>query len=247
MADLIYTQAQLNRISNGPIPKHIAIIPDGNRRWAKKHFLQALVGHSKGCSVITDIVQAAKELGTRVLTAYTFSTENWLRPKSEVDTLMNLLETYLVEQKPRMVKNGVRLCSIGDTKGLPAHIQKQLQETKEATAHNKQIDFVLALNYGSRDEMRRGFLRILDDYADEKIKREEITEETISRYLDTSPWGDPDLLIRTSGEQRISNFLLWQLSYSELYMTSTLWPDFTPEHLLEAIACFQKRQRRLGE
>lgn len=194
-----------------------------------------------------DVVQAADEIGIKALTFYTFSTENWQRPKVEVDMLMRLLEDYLVDQRPRMLQNGIRLHSIGNIAGLPPKIQDLLKETQEITSKGTAIDLILALNYGARDEICRAVTRILDDYSNQRVQKEDLTESLISRYLDTTKWKDPDLLIRTSGEHRISNFLLWQISYSELYMPEVLWPDFKPHHLLEAILNFQQRQRRLGE
>jgi undecaprenyl diphosphate synthase len=240
-------QSQLNELKKSLIPHHVAIIPDGNRRWAMNQNTDNVVqGHLAGVEKVMDIVEAAADIGIKVLTFYTFSTENWQRPKLEVDALMDILESYLVDQRPRMLASGVRLNTIGDIKGLPQRVQEKLKETLEATSHCSRIDLILALNYGSRDEIKRAVGLILDDYSLQRLKREDLTEKLIGNYLDTAKWPDPDLFIRASGEQRISNFLLWQLSYTELYMPHVLWPDFTPHHLFEAIVHYQKRQRRFG-
>lgn len=243
----MFSSQQLQELHPEFIPHHIAIIPDGNRRWAKNQNAEDIVlGHKKGVDCVMDIVEAASELNVKVLTFYAFSTENWLRPSLEVEALMLILEDYLVEQRSRMISQGIRLYAIGSIPGLPQTLQEKLNDTIHATRNNNKIDLVLALNYGSRDEIKRAIQSILDDYSDQKLKREDVTEHLISNYLDTSSWPDPDLFIRASGEQRISNFLLWQLSYTELYMPEVLWPDFTPQHLLEAIKHYQKRQRRFG-
>jgi len=193
-----------------------------------------------------DVIKAAKELGVKVITAYTFSTENWDRPPDEVDILMTLLETYLRDQTESMVENGVHLETIGVLSKFPQAVQDQVQATKQATMECDDITLVLALNYGARDEIVRAMRALIDDYQEKGLNGENISEELLEHYLDTAPWPDPDLLIRTSGEMRISNFLLWQLSYSELYLTDTLWPDFSPGCLLEAVSEFQERERRLG-
>lgn len=242
----IYSAKQLETLDKERIPVHVAFMPDGNRRWARKNKLSAAQGHLAGANILMDIVKAAKELKIKVVTFYTISTENWSRDPLELRALLWLLESYLRDQQQTMIDNGVRMHSIGDLKRFPLNIRKTIQATKDATAHCTDIDMVLALNYGARDEIRRVFINILDDFSNQKLKREEITENLISRYLDTGPWQDPDLLIRTSGEQRLSNFLLWQTSYAEMYTTNVLWPDFSSQHLLEAILEFQKRERRLG-
>ena len=238
--------AQLARLDPRRIPKHIAIIPDGNRRWAKKRLSSILEGHREGADTLMEIVKSAKELGVGGVTFYSFSTENWNRTPEEVITLMTLFAQYIAEQRGEMVQSGIRLETIGDLTALPRFLRTTIQETKEATKDCHDITLILALNYGSRNEICRAFKNILDDYDHHKLTKEDINEETISRYLDTDPWGDPDLLIRTSGELRVSNFLLWQISYSEIHVAPVLWPDFTPQHLLEAIIDFQGRQRRWG-
>jgi undecaprenyl diphosphate synthase len=242
----IYTKAQTNKVDPACIPRHIAIIPDGNRRWAKQKQMIASEGHRQGADTILNIVKAAKELNVKAITFYTFSTENWGRSQEEVNAFMFLLAQYLLTQKEEMIRHGIRLNTIGDLSRIPSDLTAIISETKNSTAHCLEFDLILALNYGARDELRRAFHSILDDYDQKKIKREEITEELISRRLDTSPWGDPDLLIRAGGELRVSNFLLWQISYAEICVIPVLWPDFSPEILLDAILSFQQRDRRLG-
>ena len=235
------TCLDLNRI-----PQHIAFIPDGNRRWAKKQKMRTSEGHREGSDNLIDIVKAGKELGIKTFTFYLFSTENWNRPQDEIDALMWLLHTYLIEQRPTFLEEGTRLCTIGNLSSLPEYVQKTVQETKEITAHCHEVDLIFALNYGSRDEIKRAMQLIAQDIIDHKIAPSQISENTISKYLDTAPWKDPDLLIRTSGELRLSNYLLWQISYAEIYSTNVLWPDFTPHHLLKALINYQQRERRLG-
>lgn len=242
----IYSPQQLALIDKTNIPHHVAIIPDGNRRWAQRRHERSESGHRSGANVIVETVKAAKELGVKAITFYLFSTENWSRSPEEIAALMWLLQEFLYEQCPTMQADGVRLQTIGNLAKLPNDALKAIEETKHATENGSNIDMILALNYGSRDEICRAFHRILDDCLSQKITKEQINEELISRYLDTTPWGDPDLFIRTSGENRVSNFLLWQLSYTELYICEALWPDFTPNHFLDAIIDFQKRDRRLG-
>ena len=241
-----FTQEELSLIDPKKVPEHVAIIMDGNRRWAKKWDKSVEVGHWQGAETLDQIVRAAIGLGIKVLTVYSFSTENWNRSSEEVDALMHLLKTYLKTQREIMVMEGVRLKTIGDLSKLPEDVRLVLSETQEATKGGSQIDLVLALNYGGRDDIRRATLRLLDEVDAGRIKREEITEQTISCLLDTAQWPDPDLLIRPSGAFRISNFLIWQISYSEIYYTDVLWPEFSKSHLLEAVIDFQKRNRRFG-
>jgi len=242
----IFTSQEKASLDPMHIPRHVAIIPDGNRRWAKKQEGSSEQGHRAGADALMEIVKAARELGIRALTFYLFSTENWNRSEEEINALMWLLEGFLYDQCAEMQAHQVRLKTIGNLSIFPENILKAIDSTSKATAHCTDIEMILALNYGGRDEIRRAIHRLLDDFNSQKMQKEEVTESLISRYLDTAPWGDPDLLIRTSGELRISNFLLWQLSYTEIYVTNTLWPDFTPRDFLEAIADFQKRDRRLG-
>ncbi len=228
------------------IPKHIAIIMDGNRRWAKENLLPYNMGHWKGAETLSKIVRSAAELGVKVLTVYAFSTENWARSNEEVDSLMELFEHYLTHQKETMIKEGVKLDAIGDLTRFSCKTRKVLEETIEATKEGSTIELVLALNYGGRDDIRRAFASLMDDVERGQIGKDEITEETISSYLDTAKWPDPNLLIRTSGEQRISNFLIWQISYAEMYVTKVHWPEFDEEELMKAIMEYQRRERRLG-
>ena len=243
---IFFSDEQLSQIQKARIPLHVAIIPDGNRRWAKKHKKLQFKGHKAGAANIIEIVKAGKAIGIKALTFYLFSTENWNRSKDEVAALMWLLKKFLKDNCKEMQEQGVRLKTIGDSNTLPIDVLAVVEETIKATADCSGIDMVLALNYGSRDEIRRTFHCILDRYSEGTLKKEEVTEKLIASYLDTKPWGDPDLLIRTSGEKRISNFLLWQLSYSEIYFTELFWPEFKPIDLLEAVLDFQKRERRLG-
>ncbi len=243
----IYTSEQLAMCQAHVVPRHIAFIPDGNRRWAKKHFGTPSFGHKAGCDNLIKIVKAAKALNVKVVTFYAISTENYLRNPLEQHALHWILDSYLSEQCQTMIDSGIRFQTIGNLSRLPKNVYKTILETKEATAHCNTLDMVLAINYGSRDELSRAMKTMLKDYDDNKLKSEEINEDLISKYLDTAPWPDPDLLIRAGGEQRLSNFLLWQCSYTEIYIADVFWPDFTPQHLLDAVVEFQKRERRLGK
>lgn len=228
------------------IPTHVAIIPDGNRRWAKRKAAQTADGHREGGDNLIPIVRAAGQMGIKVMTLYLFSTENWTRDSEEVETLMALQESFLHEQQQTMIDEGVRFHTIGDLKRLPLSFQRAIQTCKEATAHCKKIDMIAALNYGARDEICRAVKRLIQEAKQGILNSEEVTEPLLSSYLDTAAWSDPELLIRSSGEMRLSNFLLWQLSYSEIYVTDVLWPDFRPSHLVDAVKFYQTRQRRLG-
>ncbi len=224
------------------IPRHIAIIMDGNRRWSRKCGLPPSVGHWEGAEALTDIVRAASDLGVKTLTVYAFSTENWTRPNEEIEGLMNLFEIYLTKKRESLVQDGVHLDAIGDLAALPERVKKALELTRKATERCDKINLVLAINYGARDEIRRAICKIIE----QGLKPADITEDLISSKLDTHLYGDPDLLIRTSGELRISNFLVWQISYAEIYTTDVLWPDFSPEKLYEAVQEYQSRIRRKG-
>lgn len=228
------------------IPQHIAIMMDGNRRWARRRFLPRFAGHWKGAETLSTVVKAAADLGVKVLTVYSFSTENWNRTGEEIQELMTIIRAYLKREKDRMVQEGIRLNTIGDISRFPEEVREVLQETVEATRFGDRIDLVLALNYGARDEIRRAILKIVDHISSGELEKQELSEKMISAYLDTAKWKDPELLIRPSGEARLSNFLLWQLSYTEIYITKTLWPDFSEKELVSAIQDFQKRERRLG-
>lgn len=242
----VYSEDELALVDLARVPSHIAIVMDGNRRWAENRSLPAFAGHWKGADALTQITRAASHLGVKTLTVYAFSTENWCRPQEEIGSLMHLFEAYLEQQREPMRQEGVRLHTIGDLSRLPASVNAAVEETKRATTDCKKIDLVLAMNYGGRDDIRRAILCILEDVDAGKLSRDRISEELIGTYLDTSHWPDPSLFIRTSGEKRQSNFLLWQLCYSEFYYTDVLWPDFQPKDLLDAVCDWQTRKRRLG-
>lgn len=243
---LFFTNEQRSLLHKEQLPKHVAIIPDGNRRWAKLMNGTASVGHRAGANVLMDIVRAGRELGVKAVTFYLFSTENWQRSQDEIAALMWLLQEFLVEHCQEMKDTGVRLKTIGDISSLPPEVVCVVKKTVVETTEGTDIDMILALNYGGRDEIRRVVQRLCQDSRDNQLDPAAITEEVINKYLDTAEFSDPDLLIRTSGEMRISNFLLWQLSYTELYVTDVLWPDFTPNDFFDALVDFQRRQRRLG-
>ncbi len=228
------------------VPKHIAIIMDGNGRWAKSKGLPRSAGHVKGAANIETIARAMKKRGIKYLTIYAFSTENWIRPKDEVDKLMDLLEEYLTKAYKNAEKNKMRLKVIGRRDNLSEKIQKKIEETEEATSKYDELVLQVAFNYGSRDEIVRATKAISNDVAEGKLNADDINEETISSYLDTKDVPDPDLLIRTSGEERLSNYLLWQLAYSEFYFSEVPWPAFSVKNLDEAIEEFNNRNRRYG-
>ena len=242
----VYSAGQLSLIDLKKGPRHIAIIMDGNRRWAQQRKLPPMAGHWEGAEALIHVVRSAMQLGVKTLTVYSFSTENWERPRQEIHALMNIFELYLVKQREWMVREGVRLDAIGDLARLPLQVKNAFEETKMMTKNGDRINLVLALNYGARDEIRRAVVKILQKNEKQKIEIDQITEDFIGDNLDTKVWGDPDLLIRTSGELRLSNFLLWQISYTELYMTDILWPDFSSQSLYEAVLSFQQRSRRRG-
>ena len=242
----ILSDEKFSAIQAEKIPSHVAIIMDGNRRWARQKDLPAVMGHWEGAEALYDIVKSAAQMGIKTLTVYSFSTENRSRAAAEVESLMEIFEFYLHQKRASMVEEGVHLDAIGDLTGLPQKVQEAFNQTKKATEHCDKINLVLALNYGARDELRRAMSKLLDLYEKKEIQKEDLTEDLISKQLDTFPYGDPDLLIRTSGELRVSNFLLWQISYSEIYTTDVLWPDFEPKHLFEAVIEFQARDRRKG-
>ena len=236
----------MEEIDKEKLPHHIAIIMDGNGRWAKKKNLNRISGHMKGVESVREVVTACRELGIKVLTLYAFSIENWRRPKDEVRALMALLKEYLLKERGEMLKNNIRLSVIGRVEDLPADVQNTLLETIKITEACDGMILNLALSYGGRAEILHAVQDILFDFQKGKIKAEEITPQRFSRYLWSREIPDPDLLIRTSGEFRISNFLLWQIAYTELYVTETLWPDFDRQELLKAIVDYQSRERRFG-
>ena len=228
------------------IPQHIAIILDGNGRCAKAKGMPRNYGHTAGARNVETVCQAAHDLGVKYVTMYAFSTENWNRPEGEVEALMKLLESYLKNCIKTADKNNMRVRVIGDTTRLSERFQERIRELEAASAKNDGLNLQIAINYGSRDEMTRAMRRMSEDVAAGKRKPEEITESVFEEYLDTAGIPDPDLLIRTSGELRLSNFLLWQLAYSEFYFTDVPWPDFHKEELERAIEAYNKRDRRFG-
>jgi undecaprenyl diphosphate synthase len=236
-----------DQIDKTKLPVHVAVIMDGNGRWARQKGNQRIFGHKNGVTAVRETVEGAAELGIKYLTLYAFSTENWNRPKSEVSALMHLLISSLNTETENLIKNQIRLQTIGDTNSLPPKVEKQLVDTIKATADNKGLTLVVALSYSGRWEIARTIKQLSILASEKKIKAEEIDEKYISRHLQTSFMPDPELLIRTSGEFRVSNFLLWQIAYTELYFTDTLWPDFRREDLYKAIINFQSRERRFGK
>lgn len=236
----------MERIIDGEklnVPEHVAIILDGNGRWAKKRFMPRNYGHVQGAKTVEEMCEVIWNLGVKYFTVYAFSTENWKRPQSEVDALMKLLRNYLVDCLERTAKNNMRVRVIGDKTGLSPDIAAAIEKLEAASSVNTGLNFTIAINYGSRDEMIRAMKKMM---ADGHTDPEELTEELFASYLDTAGIPDPDLVIRTSGEQRVSNFLLWQLAYSEFYFTPVLWPDYNRETMIEAIREYSKRNRRFG-
>ena len=228
------------------IPAHVAVIMDGNGRWAKKRGLPRKMGHVEGCKVVEQTVEDAARLGIRYLTVYAFSTENWKRSEDEVDALMQLFRYYAKRLLKIANENNVRVRFIGDISRFAPDIIEGINSLERTTADNTGLTFCIAVNYGGRDEIRRGMTRMMEDCREGKILPSEVTEETISSYMDTADMPDPDLLIRTSGEERLSNFLLWQLAYAEFYFSDVLWPDFNKDELVKAIEAYNKRDRRFG-
>jgi len=237
----------INNIDLNKLPNHVAIIMDGNGRWAKKRGFERNIGHQYGVVSATEVVEAAREIGIKFITLYTFSTENWNRPKEEIDALMKLLVESIHKETERLIENNIRLLVIGDINSLPVICCKQLQETMDLTKENYITTLVLALSYSSRWEILNAIKNIAYDISKNKLIAENINEELFNSYLTTHNIPDPELLIRTSGENRISNFLLWQIAYSELYFTETLWPDFKKDDFFKAIVDYQKRERRFGK
>ena len=228
------------------LPQHIAIIMDGNGRWARAKGLPRIEGHRRGSEVVEEIVTACRDLGIRYLTLYAFSMENWARPKDEITALMALLKEFLIIKREKLLKNEIRLVSIGDVERLPPPVLQVLRETEEATLHLDKMFLNLALSYSARDEVVRAVNQLLKEKERGEFRDDYISVERFSGYLDTAGMPDPDLLIRTSGERRISNFLLWQSAYTELYFSETLWPEFGKEELFRAIEEYQTRERRFG-
>ena len=261
MAEVLFTvkKSQLCKLKNSlllvgmdhkldlnNLPKHIAVIMDGNGRWAKKRGASRIFGHQNAIRAVREVTEGCAELGIEYLTLYVFSTENWYRPKIEVDGLMALLVLTIKKELKTLLKNNVRLTTIGNPESLPTNCQIELQSAINATKSNEGMELILALNYSGRWDLNKAMRCIAEQVMTGEIRPDEITEETISNSLSTSGKPDPELLIRTSGEMRISNFLLWELAYTEIYITNMLWPDFRKEHLMEAIASYQQRERRFG-
>ena len=230
----------------GKIPRHVAIIMDGNGRWAKQKNMVRVQGHRAGAESVRDVVKAAGEFGVKYLTLYAFSVENWKRPKSEVQTLMGLLEKFLSDELPEMIKNNIRLQAIGRLSDLPDNVRDRLHQCIEATRENTGLILILALSYSGRVEIIEAVHSIIREIKLGHLDSAQVDEQVFNHHLYTRYYPDPDLLIRTSGEMRLSNFLLWQLSYTEIYITPTLWPDFRRQHLAEAIIDYGSRQRRFG-
>jgi undecaprenyl diphosphate synthase len=229
------------------LPAHVAIIMDGNGRWAKKHFLSRIKGHEKGSEAVRTIVRACREFGIAFLTLYAFSTENWQRPKSEIDALMALLIKFLKSEQKELLENDIRLHVIGQIQRLPAQVQQALRDTMNLTQKNSGLQLNLALSYGSRAEIVRMVRHIARKSKDRQIDPENINADIVAQHLYTKGIPDPDLLIRTSGEMRISNFLLWQIAYAEIHVTPTYWPDFGREEFYRILKDFQTRERRFGQ
>lgn len=228
------------------VPKHVAIILDGNGRWAKKRNMPRNYGHVQGSKTVEQIIEDGYKMGIEYITVYAFSTENWKRSADEVDALMKLLAKYLIDCIERSTKNNMRVRVIGDKSGLDTKLVARINELEETTKNATGLKFTIAINYGGRDEIRRAVTRIAEDVEKGVLTSKAITEDLINDYLDTAGLPDPDLLIRTSGEERLSNFLPWQLAYTEFYFTDVLWPDFTKEDLLTAIRYYNGRERRFG-
>jgi len=237
---------ELDGLDKARLPQHVAIIMDGNGRWARARGKSRIEGHRRGKTSVRVIVEMSRRIGIRYLSLYAFSTENWFRPDDEVDALMHLLEHYLAAERAKMMRYGIRLLAVGDRSRLPANVRAALEQVIELTRDNKRMTVILALSYSGRDDILRMVKALAHEALQGKFDPQNIDEPMISSRLDTAGVPDPDLLIRTSGEMRISNFFLWQIAYSELYVTSTLWPDFREKEYLQALLEYQRRRRRFG-
>ncbi len=235
------------QIQPDKIPAHVAIIMDGNGRWAKKQGLMRIFGHRRGVDAVRGAIEFAAEVGIKYVTMYAFSTENWNRPAIEVNALMQLLVDSIEKELPALMKNGIRLKTLGNISQLPGNCAAQLAKAEEQTKNNNKTTLILALSYSGRWDITQAMKKIGKDIQSGLLEPESITDELIGKALHTAQYPDPDLLIRTSGEQRISNFLLWEIAYSEVYFTDVLWPDFTKQHFLDAILDYQSRERRFGK
>jgi len=236
----------MHRLVKEKLPRHLAIIMDGNGRWAEQRLLDRVAGHRQGAESVRTVVRACREIGIAYLTLFAFSAENWSRPQPEVEALMTLLKDYLVTELREMLANNIRLLAIGDLSRLPKEVVSALNETMKLTAAATGMTLTLALSYGGRDDIIQAIRRITANSRDGNLTPEDIDEGLFSKYLWTASLPDPDLLIRTSGEVRISNFFLWQLAYTEIYVTPNLWPDFKKEDLIQALLSYQDRERRFG-
>ncbi len=236
-----------NSLDPARLPRHVAIVMDGNGRWAQNRNKPRLFGHKVGAESVRDIVETAREIGIEVLTLYAFSSENWKRPNGEVKGLMSILKSFLVSELSKMLKNNIRLCCIGEIDKIPEDVREVMQDTIARTTKNDKLILNLALSYGGRDEITRAVRLLAAQCVDGSLSPDEITEEMVGNNLYTSGLVDPDLLIRTGGETRLSNFLLWQTSYAELYFTETKWPDFRKDQFISALQDYQQRERRFGK
>lgn len=234
-------------IDKEKIPNHIAVIMDGNGRWAQKKGAMRIFGHRNAMTAVREVIEGAAELGVKHITLYAFSTENWSRPQDEINALMELLVKAIADEVGNMMKNNIRLSAIGDINSLPQACQSNLRNAMQTTGGNTGLEVILALSYSGKWEITEAVKSIVEKVVSKELSKEEITQELISSHLNTKGIPDPELLIRTSGELRISNFMLWQMAYTELYFTEVLWPDFRKEHLHEAILAYQKRERRFGK
>jgi undecaprenyl diphosphate synthase len=237
---------ELDGLDKNRLPQHVAIIMDGNGRWAKLRGQSRIEGHRRGKTSVRVIVEMSRKIGIRFLSLYAFSTENWLRPLDEVHALMGLLEHYLAAEQAKMMRYGIRLLAVGDKSRLPASVRRTLESVIDLTRENKRMTVLLALSYSGRDEIVRMVRSVARAVSERRSTEQEIDEQMVSAHMDTPDVPDPDLLIRTSGEMRISNFYLWQIAYSELYVTPTLWPDFREQEYLAALLEYQRRRRRFG-
>ena len=234
-------------IDKEKIPNHIAVIMDGNGRWAQKKGAMRIFGHRNAMTAVREMIEGSAELGVKHITLYAFSTENWSRPQDEINALMQLLVNAIADEVGNMMKNNIRLSMIGDMESLPAACQSNLRQAMQTTGGNTGLEVILALSYSGKWEITEAVKSIVEKVVSKELSKEEITQELISSHLNTKGIPDPELLIRTSGELRISNFMLWQMAYTELYFTDVLWPDFRNEHLHESILAYQKRERRFGK
>jgi undecaprenyl diphosphate synthase len=232
--------------AQGPLPSHVAVIMDGNGRWAERRELPRTAGHQAGMQSVKNVVRASVEVGIETLTLFAFSQENWQRPPEEIDALMTLLEAYVASESKELREQGVKVTMLGDLSRLSPGARRAVEQVEAGTATGSRLALNICISYGSRAEIARAARLIATEVEAGRLRPDQVTESTVAERLYTAPWGDPDLLIRTSGEFRISNFLLWQLAYAELYVTPVLWPDFSREHFFQALLDFQRRDRRFG-